>query len=94
MTDLGSYSFWEIELEQRQNREKDQKTIDSIKSKLIGRTFEEIKDIVKNIWDHPNVYLLIDNLSKQEEYDSTITILAEVIRNSTYSVDRILGDSE
>lgn len=92
MTDITSYSFcWYLERKQRENREKSWTAIEEIKSKLLDKTFEEIKKIIKNIWDHPNPNLLIDNLSKQEEYNKTITILAYVIRSSTYSVDKILS---
>ena len=78
----------------RENIEKEKLEINNIKSQLVWKTFEEIKQIVKNIWDHTNPEWLIKKLKKFDKFEDTKNLLAKAIKNSTFSVEKILNISK
>ena len=75
------------------SKKQNQKELDlqKIVNKLKEKTWLDIKQIVWRIWDHPNPNLLIQNLEEKENWE-IMEILAKVIQNSSYSVERILWE--
>jgi hypothetical protein len=82
---------WKIhEQNIREFKKEEEIELSKILQKLVWKTFAEIEKIVRNIWDHPNPNLLIDNLAKLDDFNETKKLLAKAIKNSTYSVEKIL----
>jgi len=74
----------------REFKKEEEIELNEISQKLVWKTFAEIEKIVRNIWDHPHPNVLIENLAKLDDFNETKKLLAKVIKNSTYSVEKIL----